>query len=175
MDPWSKEDYSRHIWEALMVVEKLPEINHPSHRVPGQGLLVIWIWGSRRQRNSGENHITEVLPRFIGVRGKYRRKGGTGGSPLDKAARWHGPTLGRATRTPGGRGHPLVPPFGLYLQPVTKTLVRNPTSRFSPLFRRRLASKIGSTRRPLPGTLPEGGLTSGSFSTTMSASGMCRE
>ena len=30
MDPWSKEDYSRHIREALMVVEKLSEVNPSS-------------------------------------------------------------------------------------------------------------------------------------------------
>ena len=36
MDPWSKEDYSRNIREALMVVEKLPEVTPPSGKVPGQ-------------------------------------------------------------------------------------------------------------------------------------------
>src|SRR4051812_28198647 len=41
MDPWSKGDYSLHIREALMVVEKLPEINPPSVRVQGQVLLAI--------------------------------------------------------------------------------------------------------------------------------------
>src|SRR4051812_40200565 len=30
MDPWSKVDYSRHIREASMVMEKLPEVNPPS-------------------------------------------------------------------------------------------------------------------------------------------------
>ena len=36
MDPWSKGDYSRHIREVLMVVEKPPEVNPPSGRVSGQ-------------------------------------------------------------------------------------------------------------------------------------------
>src|SRR3954471_16482058 len=45
----------------------------------------------------------------------------------------------------------------------------------SPLFRRRRTSKIGSANSPLPGTLPEGGLTSGSFPSTMDASWMIRE
>ena len=80
---------------------------------------------------------------------------------------------------PGGRldppRWPLAPPFGLYYLLAPETLKENPASRFPPLFRRRSASKIGSIRRPLPGTLPEGGITSGSFSTTMDASRMCRE
>ena len=66
-------------------------------------------------------------------------------------------------------------PFGLYLHPVMKTLGRHSVSRFSPLFRRRRDPEIGIARRPCPGTLPEGGSISGSFSTTMSASRMCRE
>ena len=33
MDPWSKGEYSEHIHEALMVVEKLLEVNPPSNRV----------------------------------------------------------------------------------------------------------------------------------------------
>src|SRR4051794_20351254 len=93
MDPWSKGDYSRHIREALMVVEKLPEINPLSGRVPGQGLLMTPISESRRRRNSGENRVTEGLPRVFTPRAKYRRKGGT----------W-GPLL---TRSQGGVAPPL--------------------------------------------------------------------
>ena len=54
MDPWSKGDYSRHIREALMVVEKLPEVIPPSGRVPGRGLLMLPILGALRRRNRGE-------------------------------------------------------------------------------------------------------------------------
>ena len=82
MDPWSKVDYSRHIREALMVVEKLPEINPPSGRVPGQGLLAIPISGSRWRRNSVEIRDTGFLPRVSGTGCKYRPKGGTGDGPL---------------------------------------------------------------------------------------------
>src|SRR3954463_5617770 len=39
MDPWSKGGYSRHIQEASMEMEGLPEVNPPSGRVPGQRLL----------------------------------------------------------------------------------------------------------------------------------------
>ena len=34
MDPWSKGDYSWLIREALMVVERFPEVIPPSGRVP---------------------------------------------------------------------------------------------------------------------------------------------
>src|SRR4051812_34382603 len=98
MDPWSKGDYSRHIQEALMVLEQLPEINPPSGRVPGQGLLAIPISGPRRRRNSGENRITGVLSSVFTLRVKYRRKG----------APW-GPHL---TRWPGGATIPLVQGVG---------------------------------------------------------------
>src|SRR4051812_30363234 len=81
MDPWSKVDYSRHIQEALMVVEKLPEINPPSDRVSRQGLLAIPISGSRQRRNSAENRDTECLPRVFRMGAKYRPKEGTRGGP----------------------------------------------------------------------------------------------
>jgi hypothetical protein len=54
MDPWSKVDYSRHIREASMVVEKLPEVIPPSGRVPGRGLLMLPILGALWRRNRGE-------------------------------------------------------------------------------------------------------------------------
>src|SRR3954466_10661586 len=78
MDSWSKGDYSRHIREALMVVDKLPEISHPSGRVPGQVHLVIQILESRRQRNCGENCVTEGLLRVRSAGDKYRPKGAPG-------------------------------------------------------------------------------------------------
>ncbi|KAE8820784.1 hypothetical protein D1007_01093 [Hordeum vulgare] len=51
MDSWSKEDYSRHIWEASMAVEKLPEVNPPSGRVTGRGLLTL---PALEKQNDGE-------------------------------------------------------------------------------------------------------------------------
>ena len=54
MDPWSKVNYSRLIWEASMVVEKLPEVIPPSGRVPGRGLLMLPILEALRRRNRGE-------------------------------------------------------------------------------------------------------------------------
>src|SRR4051794_25999803 len=70
---------------------------------------------------------------------------------------------------------PLDAPLRLYLPLVPKPSRTEPFFTISPLFHHRRASKIGCARRPLPGTLPEGGLTSGSFSTTMDASRMSRE
>ena len=65
MDPWSKVDYSRLIREALMVVEKLPEVNPPSVRVTGHGLQAASIMESRRRQNRGEiakkGSVLEVL------------------------------------------------------------------------------------------------------------------
>src|SRR4051812_25422872 len=81
MDPWSKGDYSRHIREALLVVEKLPKINPPSGRVPGRGLLVIPISGSRRRQNREEFCEAGSLFRVSVSRTKYRRKEGQRGGP----------------------------------------------------------------------------------------------
>src|SRR3954464_3078723 len=74
-DPWSKGDYSRHIREASMAMDGLPEGVSPSGRVPGQLLQAAPILKRRRWRNR------EVLAKkgsVLGVstpRGKYRRRG----------------------------------------------------------------------------------------------------
>src|SRR4051812_48378424 len=75
MDPWSKGDYSRHISEASMAIDGLPEGVSPSGRVPGQLLQAAPILKRRRRRN-GEVHTKKgsVLG-FSTPRGKYRRKG----------------------------------------------------------------------------------------------------
>src|SRR3954471_17996811 len=49
MDPWSKGDYSRHIWEASMAMEGLLEVVPPFGRVPGQILLAAPILKQRRR------------------------------------------------------------------------------------------------------------------------------
>src|ERR1041385_3517764 len=80
---------------------------------------------------------------------------------------------------PGGRRGPLVhlllPPLRLFILRHGETPKTEPYFANSPLFRRRRASEIRSTRRPLPGTLPEGGLTSGSLLSTMDAPRMSCE
>lgn len=64
-----------------MVVEKPPEVNPPSSRVPRRVLLGILISGSRQRRNSGEKHVTRVLLGVFGEGGIYRQKGGSRGGP----------------------------------------------------------------------------------------------
>src|SRR3954469_4244363 len=99
MDPWSKVDYSRLIREASMVVEKLPEVNPPSGRVPGQGLLAAPILEARGRRNRVE--ITKkgyVLGAFR-TRGIYRRRG---------AARWPPGSKGGLPVRPHPRSRPLA-------------------------------------------------------------------
>src|SRR3954466_4452216 len=53
-DPWSKGDYSRHIREASMAMDGLPEGVPPSGRVPGQLLLAAPILKRRWWRYKGE-------------------------------------------------------------------------------------------------------------------------
>ena len=79
MDSWYKGDYSRHIREASMMVEKLPEVNPPSDRVPGRGLLTLSVSEALRWRNDGEIHDSGYIFRVFRLRGKYRPKEGARG------------------------------------------------------------------------------------------------
>src|SRR4051812_34557683 len=99
MDPWSKGDYSRSIPEAIIVMERPPEVKPPSGGVPGQVLLAIPRSESRRRWNNGRNRVTDLSSRFFGARGKYRPKGGLRGAPLDQAAT---PWLRQGGAWPGG-------------------------------------------------------------------------
>ncbi|KAI4996947.1 hypothetical protein ZWY2020_052289 [Hordeum vulgare] len=65
-----------------MVVEKLPEVNPPSDRVPGRGVLAHPISEALRRQNGGEICDSGCDDRFFCRRGKYRPKEGTrGGGP----------------------------------------------------------------------------------------------
>src|SRR4051812_32681592 len=97
MDPWSKVDYSRLIREASMAMEKPPEVNYPSGRVPRQGLLAASILKWRQRRNREEIAKEGSAPRVFGARGKYRRKGGQGVDQRVQAPPRRAP-LERATR-----------------------------------------------------------------------------
>ena len=79
MDSWSKEDYSRHVREASMAVEKLPEVNPPSGRVPGRGLLTLPISEVLRRRNDVEIRDSRKSARVSSPDSKYRPNEGTGG------------------------------------------------------------------------------------------------
>ena len=102
MDPWFKVDYSRHIREASMEMEGLPEVIPPSGRVPGQRLLAAPIlkW-RRRYREEFENNRSILGVSSAGA--KHRPKGAPRG----------------ATRQPGGKAAPrnLLGPWWVHSHP----------------------------------------------------------
>src|SRR3954465_3914637 len=100
MDPWSKLDYSRHIREASMAMEGLPEVVPPSGRVPGQRLLAAPTLKRRRRDREGIGKRTSILG-VSSARAIYRRRGQSGGPPGSQAPPWRTLPLGRATRAPG--------------------------------------------------------------------------
>src|SRR3954452_15622067 len=78
-DPWSKGDYSRHIREASMAMDGLPEGVPPSGRVPGQLLQAAPILKRRRRRYRGEFAEKRSILGVSTPRAKYRRRGAPGG------------------------------------------------------------------------------------------------
>src|SRR3954471_8997629 len=112
MDPWSKGDYSRIIWEASMVVEKVPVVILPSGRVPGRVLLALPILEARRRRNRDEIAKKDSRPEGFEMCFKYRPKGdvrGLLGGPGAPPARPGGHT----TRAPRALVAPLWLSFGV--------------------------------------------------------------
>src|SRR4051812_45835790 len=99
------------------------------------GFIPIFIVPEKFQQKYIKNSVTEDS----GSPKESRR-----GPPSSQAAKGREPTPVRARRTLGRRAPPLVPPFGLYLHAIMETLGRHLFSRYSPLFRRRGDSKIGS-------------------------------
>src|SRR3954468_18234415 len=104
MDPWSKGDYSRHIREASMAMECLPEVVPPFGRVPGQLLLAdpILKWRGRRYREEIGNKRAILGVSSSGA--KYRPRGAPRGSTRDPRGYSGALPPGHATRAPG----PLV-------------------------------------------------------------------
>src|SRR4051812_39321344 len=95
MDPWSKGNYSRHIREASMVMEGLPEVVPPFGRVSGQLLLAAPILKRRRRWYRGEFVNKRLILGVSSAGAKYRPKGAPRG----------------ATRQPGGQvARPRVRP-----------------------------------------------------------------
>src|SRR3954467_13251018 len=76
-------DYSRHIREASMAMEGLPEGVPPSGRVPGQLLLAAPILKRRRRRYREEMGKKASILGVSSARAKYRRRGAPGGSTRD--------------------------------------------------------------------------------------------
>src|SRR4051812_11560632 len=94
MDPWSKVDYSRHIREASMGVDGLPEVVPPSSRVPGQLLLAAPILKRRRRRYIEEIGKKTSILGVSSARAIYRRRGASRGSTKDPRGSLARPTLG---------------------------------------------------------------------------------
>src|SRR3954466_680719 len=78
-DPWSKGDYSRHIREASMAMDGLPEGVSPSGRVPEHLLQEAPILKRRRRRHREGFTKKGSVPKGFRSRGKYRRRGESGG------------------------------------------------------------------------------------------------
>src|SRR3954465_6955947 len=79
MDLWSKGDYSRHIREASMAMDGLPEGVPPSGRVPEQFLQAAPILKRRWRRYRGEIAEKGFVLGVSSPRAKYRRRGAPGG------------------------------------------------------------------------------------------------
>src|SRR3954469_26037027 len=107
MDPWSKVDYSRHIREASMAMEGLPEVVPPSGRVPGQLLLAAPILKRRRRR------YREKIGKRTSILGVSSARAARG-STREPEGPWRALPLGRATRAPGAL---VVPSFPLLVIP----------------------------------------------------------
>src|SRR3954466_5934100 len=86
MDPWYKVDYSRHIREASMEIEGLPEVVPPSGRVPGQCLLAAPILKQRRRRYREEIGKKISILGVSSVGAIYRRRGAAMGSTREPGA-----------------------------------------------------------------------------------------
>src|SRR3954465_816274 len=83
MDPWSKGDYSRHIREASMAMEGLPEVVPPSGRVLSQLLLAAPILKWRRRRYREENGHKRSILGVSSAGAKYRPRGSPRGAARD--------------------------------------------------------------------------------------------
>ncbi|KAI4992738.1 hypothetical protein ZWY2020_007051 [Hordeum vulgare] len=90
-----------------MAVEKLPEVNPPSDRMRGRGLLTLPISEALQRRNYGEILDSGSDGRVFSQRSKFRPKEGTEGGgthPGGLLARLGGrPRQGVAWKAPGPR------------------------------------------------------------------------
>src|SRR3954465_4489832 len=111
-DPWSKGDYSRHIREASMAMEGLPEGVSPSGRGPEQLLQAAPILKRRRRRNKEGFAKKGSVSKGFRTRGKYRQKGGREDPQGSQEAPWRGPGWGRARHPPSCLVVAPLPYFG---------------------------------------------------------------
>src|ERR1041385_722835 len=101
MDPWSKVDYSRIIRDVFMVAEKLLEVNPPSDRVRGRGLLALPILEARRRRNKDEIAKKGSVFRGFTTRRINRKRGAARGVTRGSGALQRDQTIGLARWPPG--------------------------------------------------------------------------
>src|SRR3954469_22476395 len=101
MDPWSKGDYSRHIREAAMAMESLPEVVPPSGRVPGQLLQAAPILKRWRRRYREENGNNRSILGVSSAGTKYRPRGAPRGPQGSQVGARRALGWGRA-RDPSG-------------------------------------------------------------------------
>src|SRR3954471_5250546 len=80
MDPWFKGDYSRHIQEASMAMDGLPEGVPPSDRVPGQLLQAAPILKRQWRRYREENEKDRSILGVSSSGGKCRKRGAPRGA-----------------------------------------------------------------------------------------------
>src|ERR1043165_4412233 len=111
-DPWSKRDYSRHIQEASMAMDGLPEGVSPSGRVPEQLLQAASILKRRRRRNREEFAKKGSVFGVSTPRGKYRRRGRRGDPQGSQEGARRGPGWGRARDPFGSLVVAPLPSFG---------------------------------------------------------------
>src|SRR3954468_13477910 len=110
MDPWSKGDYSRHIREASMAMDSLPEGVPPSIRVPRQLLMASLILKRRRRRYREENGNNRSILGVSSAGTKYRPKGAPRGPQGSQEGAPRALGWGRA-RYPSGVPEVALPSF----------------------------------------------------------------
>src|SRR3954464_10658656 len=108
-------NYSRHIREASMAMDGLPEGVPPSDRVPGQLLQAAPILKRRRRRYRGGFTRKRSILGVSTPRGKYRRRGGIEGTH-EAVRRVPGAAQGGAT-PPALLAAWWWPPFALLVIP----------------------------------------------------------
>ena len=119
------------------------------------------------RKNQKKNQRTGTFRNHLG--------GARGPPPGTQVPWWCALGVGRVRGAPGSLVDPLAAPLRLYIPPAEEIPNIQVLFPISSLYRRRRRFKIGAARRRYPGTLPEGGITSGSPSISMDASQMCRE
>ncbi|KAE8820357.1 hypothetical protein D1007_01790 [Hordeum vulgare] len=100
-----------------MVMEKLPEVNPPSGRVPRRGVLALSISEALQRQIGGEICDSGSVFRVSHRRGKYRPKEGVRGGPSTQTVWWRGQEGGAQGGHMGRARLPSGPPLVLMKLP----------------------------------------------------------